>query len=120
MYTFLVAFILACFSILYIWIRRRYQYWTDRGFLQSDGSFPLGSLKGVGTKMSSTEKYDQIYKEFKGRGQPVVGFYNFLSPAIMPLEPEIIKDILVRDFQSFHDRGLFYNKKDDPVSAKYV
>jgi cytochrome P450 family 6 len=112
-----LALFLSLIALFYFWKKKHFNFWTKNGFLQADGSFPLGSLGGVGTKMCSTEKYDSLYREFKGRA-PLVGFYNFLSPAILPLDPDLIKDMLVRDFASFHDRGLFYNKEDDPVSAK--
>jgi cytochrome P450 family 6 len=107
----------ALIASLYFWKKKHFSFWTARGFLQADGSFPLGSLGGVGTQMCSTEKYDSLYKQFKGKAS-AIGFYNFLSPAILPIDPELIKNILVRDFSSFHDRGLYYNKEDDPVSAK--
>ena len=97
------------FLAAYLWVKKRFRYWIDRGFLQGDPSFPLGTLSGVGTKMQNAEKLDVYYKQFKGKA-PFVGLYNFLSPVILLIDPEVIKNILVRDFQSFHDRGMYYNK----------
>ncbi|KAG5669754.1 hypothetical protein PVAND_000048 [Polypedilum vanderplanki] len=116
---FVLTLIIILVISFYFWMKKHFNYWKNRGFLQVDGSFPLGSLSGVGTKICSTEKYDLIYKGFKGKAS-VVGFYNFLSPAVLPIEPELIKNILVLNFASFHDRGLYYNKKDDPMSANLV
>lgn len=104
-----IFFLIALCTLIYLWICKRFRFWKDRGFLQGDPSFPLGTLSGVGIKMTNTEKLDFYYKKFKGRA-PAIGLYNFLSPVILPIDPELIKNILVSDFKSFHDRGLFYNK----------
>ena len=103
-----VTFIIFC-TLAYQWVQKRLRFWSDRGFLQDNPSFPLGNLSGVGTKRTNTENLDYFYKKFKGKA-PAIGLYNFLSPVILPIDTELVKNILVRDFNSFHDRGLFYNK----------
>ncbi|XP_070493748.1 probable cytochrome P450 6a13 [Chironomus tepperi] len=108
--------IVLLFFVGYLWVKKRFQYWSDRGFLQGSPSFPMGTLSGVGTKMTNSEKLDVYYEQFKGKA-PFVGLYNFLSPIILAIDPEFIKNVLVRDFQSFHDRGMFYNKEDDPIGV---
>jgi cytochrome P450 family 6 len=81
---------LAVIGLLFMWVKRRFNYWTDR---------------------------DRIYKQFKGKAK-VAGIYFFLEPSILPIDPELFKNIFVRDFSSFHDRGFYYNKEDEPTSAK--
>lgn len=77
--------------------------------MQGEPSFPFGTLDGVGFKMTNSEKYDYYYKKFKGKTQ-AVGLYHFLSPVLLVLDTELMKNILVRDFASFHGRGLYHNK----------
>lgn len=105
----LITAFIAIFSLAYLWIRKQFRFWKDRGFLQGDPSFPLGTIQGVGSSTTSAENLDYFYRKFKGKA-PAVGLYNFLSPVILPIDPELIKNILVRDFSSFHDRGFYYNK----------
>jgi len=112
------VFLIVCCTFAYQWVKKRLKFWTDRGFLQDNPSFPLGNLSGVGTKITNTEKLDYYYKKFKGKA-PAIGLYNFLSPTILPIDPELVKNILVRDFNSFHDRGLFYNKVSDIKKFHY-
>lgn len=44
----------------------------------------------------------------------------FLSarPLFVPLNLELVKSILTKDFNHFTDRGVYYNEKDDPL-CKY-
>nr|ARO50425.1 cytochrome P450 [Chironomus tentans] len=118
MYT-IFYFIIAILSLAYIFVKRQFNYWKNRGFLQADASFPLGTYQGCGTKWTSFEGINMQYKKFKGKA-PAIGIYSFLSPSIFVLDPDLLKDILVRDFGSFHDRGMYYNKKDDPISANLL
>jgi cytochrome P450 family 6 len=109
--------ILAALALTFLWVQKRFSFWADRGFKSPKSIFPFGSLKGVGTKRTWYEATDAIYREFKGK-EVVVGFYSFLSPSILVIDPEVFKNILVKDFNSFHDRGFYYNKDEDPLTAK--
>lgn len=112
-----LCLVLAAVGLAYLLVKKRYSYWSDRGFKSPKTTFPFGSLKGVGKSVTWYDATAEIYREFKGKA-PVVGFYSFFDPTILPIDPKLIKNILVRDFSSFHDRGFYYNKKDDPISAK--
>lgn len=45
------------------------------------------------------------------------GAYILLQPVYIPVSPEMLRNILVKDFKHFMDRGMFYNERDDPLSA---
>jgi len=104
-------------ALSFWWVKKRFSYFIDRGFESAPTSFPFGSLKGVCTKVTASEGIDVYYKQYKGKA-PLVGLFFFFQPTIMPLDLELIKNVLVRDFASFHDRGFYYNKEDEPTSAK--
>lgn len=113
-----VYLIVGIIAFSYLLIKKRYSFWRDRGFEGPLGVFPFGSMKGVGTKITQAEGFDEIYKQFKGKAQ-AIGIYSFLAPSIMLIDPEMFKNVLVRDFSSFVNRSFYYNKEDDPTSAKY-
>lgn len=47
-----------------------------------------------------------------GRGLQYVGFYVFDEPYFMPRDPELIKHILVKDFNYFNDRPFAATPSD--------
>lgn len=116
-----VLFVLLFSSLVLIFIfkQKRYKYWNERGFLSAPTIFPFGSLKGFGTEFPTFVGLDGYYKSFKGKTQ-AVGIYFFLSPTLMIMDLELLKNVFIRDFTSFHDRGFYYNKVDDPLSANLV
>lgn len=57
-----------------------------------------------------------LYKKLKSKGD-YVGLYFLNKPVLFVLSPEFAKTVLVRDFQYFINRGVYFNKEDDPLSA---
>lgn len=55
------------------------------------------------------------YEKFKNKS-PAFGFYILFNPIIAPTDPELVKEILVKNFENFHHRGIFVNEKDDPLT----
>lgn len=39
------------------------------------------------------------------------------TPHLIINDPELIRLIMVKDFNNFHDRGLYFNKKIDPLTG---
>lgn len=102
--------------LAYYFVRRRYSYWERAGIPYVQPKFPYGSVKTLGTVEHSSQLFTRLYNDFKGQGK-YVGIYMFLSPAIITLDIDFVKTILVKEFQYFVNRGMYYNEKDDPVSA---
>ncbi|XP_053670573.1 probable cytochrome P450 6a14 [Anopheles nili] len=103
-------------SLLYYYVRRRYRYWSDRGVPQLDATMPFGNMKGVGKERSLNEMLDEAYWKFRGKS-PVTGLYFLTNPILLVTDPELTKRILVKDFHHFHDRGIYVNERDDPLSG---
>lgn len=79
----------------------------------------MGSVGEMGFKVHSSDLLKKIYDENKEKA-PGVGLYFMTQPVLLPTDPELVKDILVRNFESFHDRGFYFNEKDDPLSGHLV
>lgn len=77
----------------------------------------MGSMKGVRTARSFNEIWTSYYNKFRGSG-PFAGFYWFRRPAVFVLETSLAKQILIKEFNKFTDRGFFHNPEDDPLSGQ--
>lgn len=112
----LLLILIGILSGCYLFLRRRMNYWQNRGIACEPPSLFLGNFDGVGSYIHLAEKFRMIYDKFKF-DHDMVGFYFMQSPRLMPLSPELIKSILIKDFNHFADRGVYFNEKDDPLSA---
>jgi len=95
-----------------------YKYWEKRNVPFLEPTIPFGNLENPFTRKYTPGVYvKNIYHQLKSQGHKHAGFYLVAVPNYIPLEPELIKNILQKDFQYFTERGFYYNEKDDPLSA---
>lgn len=110
-----VLLILSAIVAAVYYVRRQYSLWKNIGAPFVTPTFPLGNTGELGDK----KRMNQLMKEFYDdhHEQPLVGFYFMLSPVCLAVDLDFIKHILVKDFNVFQDRGMFFNEKADPLSA---
>lgn len=111
-----VTVITLLFAYVYMYVRRCHQYWFDQGVPTIPATFPSGHLD---TRMAYTNFgliAIDLYNKLKCKGD-YVGLYFLNKPVLFVLTPEFSKTVLVRDFQYFVNRGVYFNKTHDPLSA---
>lgn len=97
------------------YLRQRHQYWRRRGVPCPPATPLLGhTLARMGLTRPFTEFFDELYYDYNGRDY--CGFYDFLKPGLFVGNPQLIKTILVQDFQYFADRRTFDLAKVSPVA----
>lgn len=47
-----------------------------------------------------------------------VGIFKIRKPAILVRDPELIKDMLIKNFSHFHDNDIEIDEAEDPIMAK--
>lgn len=112
----LIAFVVGLLGLIYAYFKYSFTYWQSKGVEFVEPIFPYGSIKGFATKYHSSEFMQIIYNKFKASTR-FVGLYIFARPAILIHDLELIKHVLIKDFEHFTDRGMYYNKEEDPLSA---
>ncbi|EFN89315.1 Probable cytochrome P450 6t3, partial [Harpegnathos saltator] len=82
------------------------KYWQKRGIPCANGA-----LLGVGhmwdfitSKKSFQDCCHKIYNDNSNRS--AVGFYNFTTPTLMVLDPELVKTVLQTKFTCFHENNV--------------
>lgn len=111
-----IVLVVGFITAVYFYLREKMNYWKNRGIPQDEPSLLLGNLDGVGQKVHFTTNIQMIYEKFK-IGNKVAGFYLLQSPRLIIMDLEIIRNILIKDFNYFADRGVYNNAEDDPLSA---
>ncbi|KOC58959.1 Cytochrome P450 6a2 [Habropoda laboriosa] len=101
---------------LYYYSTSTFDFWKNRGVV---GPRPIpffGTSKDLMfAKISVAEYTKNIYDKYKN--EPLIGLYHGRLPLLILNDPEIIKDVLIRDFSKFSDRGTHTFEKTEPLSA---
>lgn len=103
-------------AIIYNFYKNLYTYWERKGVPHEPPIPLLGNMKGVGTKYHSREIFQRIYNKFKGKA-PIAGLYLFFQRVAIITDMDLIKQVLIKDFKTFQDRGVFNNVRDEPLTG---
>lgn len=95
-------------SIIYVYFKTSYSFFDNEGVPHLKPSFPFGNIKGMGSKFHMVDFLNNLYRELKEQS-PIVGFYNLAEPVYLVTDLELIKNILVKNFNNFVNRGEVLN-----------
>ena len=101
-----IALILVTLCVLaYLYLTWTWKHWESKGVYQIEPSFPFGSFPSFFTKKEHVnETLKKMSDAIKDKNLPFFGFYFFRSPGIVINDLDLIKQILVKDFDTFVDR----------------
>lgn len=113
--TDLLALVLGLVTVFYIYFTRNFNYWEKLGISHEKPVPFFGSFKEVALFRTSIGEYMRdVYNKTTG---PYLGIFAFDQPYLVLKDPDVIKAILVKDFNSFSDRAIVSNEKDDPIGT---
>lgn len=99
---------------LYFYFTRNFNFWKKLGVPYVKPLPLLGNLKEcVFLKVTIAEYLKSLYDEYSDR--PYVGMFSFDQPSLLVRDPELVKNILVKDSKVFPDHIMSVDVKLDPV-----
>jgi cytochrome P450 family 6 len=99
-----------------VYFRASFSYWKKRGVPTLKPKPPFGDLNDAIFRGKSVQQVvTEFYKDFDG--QKFGGIYSFAIPSLLLRDLEIIKDVLVKDFDKFHSRGVLISEEKEPLQG---
>ncbi|XP_055320892.1 probable cytochrome P450 6a13 [Sitodiplosis mosellana] len=112
----LIVLLLTLSILAYVYVQWRYTYWKKRGVPCPEPVFFFGNvLETITMKSHIALLCEKWYNDFPN--VPYTGYYKILNPAINLRDPDLIKDVLIKDHFNFHVNEQDFNKKYDPLMA---
>jgi cytochrome P450 family 6 len=106
-------------GVLYLYFTYVYTYWKKRDVPFLEPRFPTGNALDI---ILSRKNIGEIYKDFyiKFSGNKFAGLYQIHRPVVILMDPDLIKNFLVKDFEHFQDHGFRVDEDNDPMAASLL
>lgn len=112
-----IYLLIALSALIAYFFYRNATYWRNRGIPQEPPHPFFGNMVGFRSNRVVRNIVVEYYNKFRKSGYPFVGF-NFLHKRTAFItDVKLAKNILIKDFSNFADRGQFHNERDDPLTA---
>ncbi|XP_061396408.1 cytochrome P450 6a8-like [Musca vetustissima] len=98
--------------ILIIWLRFQLSYWQRR----KAPTVPTTGLYKLTNREHIAYSYQRAYQRMRRENKGYAGIYTLIVPTLLIADLDMLKLILVTEFERFPDRGFFVNYKSDPLS----
>lgn len=117
---FIIPTILICTVslALYKYLTNNFDYWKKRNVPYVKPLPLIGNFWDILTlKLSIGHYLEKLYKQFDA---PYFGIWAFKTPFIVVKDPELIKHVLVKDFQYFSDRSIACDENADSMGSNFL
>ncbi|XP_011172814.2 cytochrome P450 9e2-like [Solenopsis invicta] len=114
--TLIVIGVIKVIAIIY----NMYFYWKNKGVPYLPESLPslLTDWKMLLGRISFVNYCQYIYDYFPNA--KYIGIMDATTPAVLLRDPELIKDIMVKDFEHFLDHRTFVDEDMEPLFGKNI
>ncbi|XP_034652027.1 probable cytochrome P450 6a20 [Drosophila subobscura] len=103
------------------WVHQNFSYWKRRGIPHDAPRIPSGNTAELMKTRQMSDLFGETYFKYKNKTDgPFVGFYLYFKKIAIVTDIDFVKTVLIREFDKFHDRGIFHNEQDDPLTNHLV
>ncbi|KAH8253578.1 hypothetical protein KR032_006083, partial [Drosophila birchii] len=113
----LLILLIILLALLCDFLDWHYSYWKRLGVPQIKPKWIVGNLMPLLMQKGFPEFIYQLYNHPDAENEPFVGIHIFHKPALLIRDPELVKNILVRDFGKFRNRYANTDQKHDPLGS---
>ncbi|XP_037782395.1 probable cytochrome P450 6a14 [Penaeus monodon] len=100
-----IILLVVVLSLAVFCMRRIYSFWEMRGVTGPKPVWIIGNMYARLRPTHSMAEFDQMLYERYG-GKRYCGYYEFTQPCLMVGDPELLKHVMVKDFDHFTDRSF--------------
>ncbi|XP_013140391.1 PREDICTED: cytochrome P450 6B1-like isoform X1 [Papilio polytes] len=106
---YLLVILASVFTLVYFYFTRTFDYWKNKN-VPGPKPLPLfGNIKdSVLRRRHAALVFKSIYDEYTN--EKVVGVYRMTSPCLLLRDLDVIKNVMIKDFDQFVDRGVSFSK----------
>ena len=95
-----------------------YSYWRRKGVTTPKPIPPFGNFARSMLSTNPGFQITQYYKDFKGLRY--IGLYSFTKPTLLLRDPQLIKNVMVKDFAQFYSRGFQTDEDLEPMQGHLI
>ncbi|KAK3914765.1 Cytochrome P450 6k1 [Frankliniella fusca] len=107
---------LALCAALFVYLRYSMTYWQRRKIPAVPATMPWGNYgDAIMGRKSLFHVVDDIYRQYKD--ERYIGSYFANTPLLHLHDPEIIRQVFIKEFQDFNGRGVHCDPENDPLSG---
>lgn len=109
-----LGLVAACLAFYY-YLTWTFDFWKSRGI---PGPKPIPMFGNVLAVMIGTVSIAQFLTDLytTHRNEPMIGIFARRKPILIVQDPDIIKDVLIKDFSKFANRGFMRHEIAEPLS----
>ncbi|XP_012055740.1 PREDICTED: cytochrome P450 6k1-like [Atta cephalotes] len=108
------------FSLFYAYAKYKLSYWNRRGVKSPPTHLFFGNFKDcIMLKKSPGDKIREIYNS-ADPDDPYIGFYIFHKPLLILRDHDLIKQIMIKDFDNFPNRRFGSGSQMDPIGLDSI
>ena len=109
--------LIGSWTILYLYLKYKHTYWKRKGVPSLPGHWLFGNVQdAVLMRSASFHVFGDLYRQASDNDD-IVGIYVFHKPFLLLRNPELIKQVLLRDFNNFSNRYFTAESFHDKIGS---
>ncbi|KAJ8668546.1 hypothetical protein QAD02_010209 [Eretmocerus hayati] len=118
-YLLLAVFLVSLILLSYCYLTWNFNYWKNQGVRSAPNTIPgFGNTLSVLTlKENLSTVCNRLYKSCLPETS-MIGMYFMRTPLLVVRDPDLIRNVLVKDFKSFKNNALRLHDDYDPFMKK--